>query len=157
MAMMPVGCVAHGGQPLFDAGAGSHSHQSRELYPERVTMPSPEPYTLLIVDDSVRMRATVRSLLSPSGAQVVGECGTGAEAVTMYADLRPDWVLMDIAMPGMDGITATQRIRAEHPTAKVIIVTDFGDAALQSAAAEAGAVAYVRKDNLMSILEIIGE
>lgn len=118
------------------------------------TTPS-KRFTLMIVDDSARMRATVRSMLGGTGADVVGECGTGSDAVTMYEQLRPDWVLMDIAMPGLDGIGATQRIHAAHPEAKVIIVTDFGDAGLQRAAAEAGAVAYVRKDNLLSILEII--
>jgi DNA-binding NarL/FixJ family response regulator len=112
-------------------------------------------FSILIVDDNPRMRSTIRSMLTQLPVDVVAECGTGTDAVSTYETLRPDWVLMDIAMPELDGISATQRIRALDPEAKVIIVTDFADAALQRAAADAGAVAYVRKDNLLSILEII--
>ena len=112
--------------------------------------------SLLIVDDSARMRATIRSILAQVPLEVVGECDNGLDALKEYERLRPDWVLMDVSMPGLDGISALQRIRDMDPNAKVIIVTDYADAALKKAAAEAGAIGYVRKDDLMSVLEIIG-
>lgn len=111
--------------------------------------------SILIVDDSLRMRATIRSMLIALPADVVGECDNGADAVVAYEALKPDWVLMDISMPGLDGITATRRIHEIDADAKVVIVTDYPDASLAYAAAEAGAVAFVRKDDLFSLLEII--
>ena len=110
--------------------------------------------TLIIADDNANMRSTIRSLIRGLAADV-HECADGLEAVGTYDRVRPDWVLMDISMPRLDGITATQRIRALDPDARVVMVTDFNDPALQRAAEAAGAIAYVTKDDLSRLMEIL--
>jgi CheY-like chemotaxis protein len=111
--------------------------------------------TLMIVDDNARMRATIRSILSPLRADTVVECGNGLDAIAKFEEVRPDCVLMDLSMPGLDGIAATKRIREIDPDAQVVIVTDFSDAAFRRAAADAGASDYVTKDNLFKLLDIL--
>lgn len=109
---------------------------------------------VLIVDDSQPMRELIKMTLN-GVAEVVGECADGAEALDAYTRLQPDWVLMDISMKDVDGITATRQIIAADPKAHVIIVTDYHEEELRKAAFEAGASQYVVKENLLSILEII--
>ena len=109
---------------------------------------------VLIVDDSQPVRELIKMTLA-GVAEVVGECSDGSEAMSAYERLRPEWILMDIDMRDVDGITATRQITAAHPEAKVIIVTDYNDADLRRAAREAGAAEYVVKENLLNILDII--
>jgi CheY-like chemotaxis protein len=109
---------------------------------------------MLIVDDNPRMRAMIRTLLNETGDWTI-ECGNGAEAVDLYRTHMPDWVMMDIAMPVLDGISATRRIVALDHLARVVIVTDYYDPQLEQAAFHAGAVAYVPKDNLLKLLEVV--
>ena len=109
---------------------------------------------VLIVDDSRPMRELLRMTLADV-AVVVGECENGVDAVDAYLRLRPDWVLMDVDMPGMDGITATGQIVAAYPNAQVMIVSDHDDVELRRASIEAGAKRYVSKEDLLSILEIL--
>ncbi len=90
-------------------------------------------------------------------AEIVGECADGSEALATYERLRPDWVLMDIGMKNVDGITATRQIIAADPQARIMIVTDYNDDALRRAAYEAGACQYVVKENLLDILDILPE
>lgn len=106
----------------------------------------------MIVDDNSRMRAMVRALVEPLGAEI-HEFADGDEAVRGYDEVTPDWVLMDLAMQRMDGISATTRIRDRHPAARVLIVTEHADPDLQRAAARAGAAGYVLKENLFEILD----
>ena len=91
------------------------------------------PTVVLIVDDSRPMRELIRMTLA-GVAEIVGECSDGSEALSAYERLRPDWVLMDIEMTHVDGITATREIMAAHPLAKIVIVTDYNDDALRHAA-----------------------
>src|SRR5215207_1147434 len=93
---------------------------------------------ILIVDDSMPMRDLIKMTLA-GAAEIVGECDDGAGALAAYERLQPDWVLMDIEMKGVDGITATRQITAAYPQARIIIVTDYDDDDLRRAAAEAGA------------------
>ena len=109
---------------------------------------------VLIVDDSQPMRKMLRMMLA-GAAEVVGECEDGSGALDAYSREQPDWVLMDVDMKGVDGITATQQIIAVYPRARIMMVTDHDDRELRRAAIEAGAQQYVVKEDLMSILEIL--
>jgi CheY-like chemotaxis protein len=109
---------------------------------------------LLIVEDNQQMRRLMRSMLADL-AEPIMECSDGAEAQASYAEHHPDWVLMDLMMPWVDGITATERIRADDPSAKIIIVTDHESRAMRDAAREAGACGYVLKDDLSDLRQIL--
>jgi DNA-binding NarL/FixJ family response regulator len=110
--------------------------------------------TVLIVDDNRLMRGMVRAVVTPLDA-VVHECSDGDEAVVRCAALKPDWVLMDVSMPRMDGLTATRQIMASVPGTRVLIVTEHADPALRTAAVAAGARGYVLKENLFEILDYL--
>ena len=110
--------------------------------------------TVLIVDDSPRVREVIRAVVEDV-AEAVSECSDGIEALDAYNRFRPDWVLMDLGMKKMDGISATEQIKKEHPEARIIIVTDYGDPFFRKAADEAGAFAFVLKENLTSLLDIL--
>ena len=106
--------------------------------------------TALIVEDSELMRRLIKGLIVGIVDTVV-ECESGDAAYAAYAAHRPDWVLMDIQLPGLDGIAATGRIRADFPDARILIVTDYGDERLRAAAREAGACGYVLKEDLLEV------
>jgi CheY-like chemotaxis protein len=112
---------------------------------------------LLIVDDSDEMRSEIRSTIAGL-ADEVWECSDGSEAMTKYAMHRPDWVLMDIVMEGIDGLETTKRLISVYPEAKIVIITSYDDDYLRQAAHAAGALDYVLKDNLLEIRRVlIGE
>ncbi|WP_371515208.1 response regulator [Kitasatospora sp. NBC_01300] len=103
--------------------------------------------TVLIVDDQPLQRYGFRMLLeSQPGTEVVGEAAHGAEAVRLTADLRPDVVLMDIRMPGMDGIEATRRIVATGGRSRILVLTTFDLDEYAHAALRAGASGFLLKD-----------
>jgi DNA-binding NarL/FixJ family response regulator len=105
--------------------------------------------TVLIVDDQPLQRFGFRMLLeSVPGTQVVGEAWNGAEAVRQVAVLRPDVVLMDVRMPGMDGIEATRRIVAGGGRSRVLVLTTFDLDDYAHAALRAGASGFLLKDAL---------
>ena len=101
---------------------------------------------LLLVDDqpAVRRGLGLRFHLEPD-LQVVGEASTGTEALTLAQTLTPDVVLMDIAMPGMDGIEATAALRRVVPQSAVVILSIHDDVQTRGRALAAGAVAFVEK------------
>ncbi|NQX10755.1 response regulator transcription factor [Microbacteriaceae bacterium VKM Ac-2855] len=102
---------------------------------------------VLLVDDHPLVRAGLAGLIGASdGMLVVAEASGGAAALIAYAEHRPDIVLMDLSMPGMDGVEATERLRAEDPAARVVVLTSFDDRARVLAALRAGAVGYQLKD-----------
>src|SRR5689334_5368733 len=105
---------------------------------------------LLIVEDNQPMRRLIRSLVADL-AESITECCDGADAQANYAEHHPDWVLMDLMMPQMDGLTATRQILAVNPAARVVIVTDHESPALREAAQKAGACGYVLKENLQEL------
>lgn len=89
-------------------------------------------------------------------ADEICECVDGQEAVSAYNLQKPDLVLMDIRMDGVDGIQATRQIKAADPDAKIIIVTDYDDDALRQAAMRAGAAGYALKENLLDFGPLAG-
>jgi len=97
-------------------------------------------------DHTVVRRGLVALLATEPGIRVVGEAANGLEAVERAAALRPQVVLMDLVMPGMDGVEATSRILAQHPEAQVLVLTSFGSDAKLFPAVRAGAVGYLLKD-----------
>ncbi|BCY14004.1 response regulator transcription factor [Actinoplanes sp. L3-i22] len=102
---------------------------------------------VLLVDDQQLIRAGLRMLLdAEAGMEVVGEAGDGRTAVTLAAQLVPDVVVMDIRMPGVDGITATSRIMSERPATRVLILTTFGDDDHLYPALQSGACGFLLKD-----------
>jgi len=111
---------------------------------------------LLIADDSAPFRRLVKTLFPAETTEFV-ECADGTEAVRVYPEQRPDWVLMDIEMKGLDGISATSWIKARHPEARILIITQYDDPDLRADAQKAGAKAYFLKDNLALIRRYVGE
>ena len=109
---------------------------------------------ILIVDDNLQMRRMVKTLVRDL-VECVFECGDGAGALPAYTEHGPDWVLMDIDLPEVDGISATRQIIAAHPAARVMIVTNYDDADLRETARLAGACEYVVKENLIDIRRIL--
>ena len=109
---------------------------------------------ILIVDDNQQMRRMMKTLVRDL-VECVFECDDGAGALPAYTKHRPDWVLMDIDLPEMDGISATRRIIAAHPAARVMIVTNYDDADLRETARLAGACQYVVKEDLIEIRRIL--
>ncbi|MEU6381765.1 response regulator transcription factor [Streptomyces sp. NPDC046909] len=103
--------------------------------------------TVLIADDQPLQRMGVRMLIEGTpGLEAVGEAAHGAEAVRLAAELRPDVVLMDIRMPGMDGIEATRRITATGSRTRVLIVTTFDLDEYAYEGLRAGASGFLLKD-----------
>ena len=100
------------------------------------------------------IRETLIRFVSEEGDEVF-ECSDGKSAVDLYARHRPDCVLMDIRMNGMNGIEATAGIVASDPAAKVIIVTEYGDRFFRRAAKEAGAIGFVTKEELTELRTIV--
>src|SRR5712691_13061554 len=93
--------------------------------------------TILIVDDNAQLRALMRGIAAQeSDLHVVGEAEDGAEAMRLAQALQPDIVLLDLAMPRVNGLEALRRITAERPETKVIIVTVHAEDAYRQAAAE---------------------
>jgi CheY-like chemotaxis protein len=109
---------------------------------------------LLIVDDAPEVRRLLRGMLSDQASEIV-ECENGTDAIRRYFEVRPDWVLMDLRMEGVDGLAATREILRRDDGARVIIVTQHSGPEIQDAVRDAGAVAYVHKDNLLVLRKLL--
>jgi two-component system, NarL family, response regulator LiaR len=107
----------------------------------------PEKIRVLIVDDHAVVRQGLRTFLElhPEIA-VVGEAADGLSAVQMADQLKPDVILMDLVMPGLDGISATRQIRAQQPATQIIVLTSFTEDDKVFPAIQAGASSYLLKD-----------
>jgi NarL family two-component system response regulator LiaR len=103
---------------------------------------------LLVVEDHAVVRQGLCSLLTARyGVEVIGEAADGLEAVEKAQALRPDVILMDLAMPRMTGLEAILKIRERDPAARILVLTSFGDDAKVSAAIKAGALGFLLKDS----------
>jgi CheY-like chemotaxis protein len=110
--------------------------------------------TLLIVEDNAGIRRVLRRILVDT-ASTIWECADGSEALAAYEEHRPDVVLMDIKMTNVDGLAATRQIRGYDPSARIIVVTDYQDEDMKTAALEAGAREYVLKHEISGLPEIV--
>lgn len=108
---------------------------------------NPAAIRVLLVDDQDLIRRGLRALLKPElSLEIVGEAANGMEAIAQISALQPDVVLMDIRMPVMDGVAAMQRIQAQFPLVKVLVLTTFDDDEYVSRALHYGASGYLLKD-----------
>ena len=114
------------------------------------------PSTILIVDDHAEMRRMTKFFLRDLPFEFE-ECEDGADALDCYESSQPDWVLMDWEMKRMDGLEATRRIINKYPAAKVLMVTQYDDAELRSAAVEAGARGFVLKEDLQMLWRFLSD
>ncbi len=111
------------------------------------------PITILIVDDHEVVRKGIRGYLETLAEfQVVGEAACGEEAVRLVQDLIPDVVLMDLIMPGMDGIDTTREVKKVSPRTQVVVLTSYHEDEHIFPALKAGAISYVLKDMKMETL-----
>lgn len=109
--------------------------------------PGPTPIRVLLVDDHAMVRRGMRDFLSlHADLEIVGEAADGAAAIEQAAALRPDVIVMDLLMPGVDGIDATARIKATDPDVEIVAITSFIEEARIVAALEAGASGFLLKD-----------
>lgn len=100
---------------------------------------------LLVVDDALLMRKMIRDVASETGWEVAGEARDGAEAVELYAKLRPDLVTMDVVMPTMGGLEALRQIRAADPGAQVVMITALDQKQTLMEAIRDGAIDFIVK------------
>lgn len=100
---------------------------------------------ILIVDDAAFMRMMLSDILVEKDYQIAGEAETGEEGISLYKDLKPDLVTMDIVMPGIGGIESIKEILTIDPEAKILMVSALGQQALVKEAIDAGAKGFVVK------------
>jgi DNA-binding NarL/FixJ family response regulator len=114
---------------------------------------SEQKIRVLVVDDHPVLRDGVAAILeNQSDMTMVGEARDGAEAIERFRALRPDVTLMDLQMPGMNGVAAITAIRAEHPGARIIVLTTYAGDVQAVRALKAGAIGYLLKSSLRTEL-----
>lgn len=107
----------------------------------------PDAITVVVADDQAAVREGLVLLLSTlPGIAVAGAASDGTQAVELVGSLRPNVVLMDLNMPGMDGVTATRQIAADYPDVKVVVLTTYADDTSIVSALQAGALGFLTKD-----------
>jgi CheY-like chemotaxis protein len=112
----------------------------------------PQCATVLIADDFAAWRALIGKILSPSHWKIVGEAQDGIEALDIATDEQPDIILLDVELPGMNGIKAAGLIRKTSPNSTIVFLTQNDDADIRQAALSTGAAAYILKANAASEL-----
>jgi DNA-binding NarL/FixJ family response regulator len=113
------------------------------------------PLRILLADDHVLMRAGLRRLVETmEGVMVVGEAGDGAETLRLAESLHPDVVLLDVAMPGLNGLDVAARLSSHAPPIPSVILTGYDSEEFVARALRAGAVGYLLKESAVAELEI---
>jgi CheY-like chemotaxis protein len=102
---------------------------------------------ILIVDDRAEFRKLAAEILTPYCGAIF-ECDDGSEVISIYAHELPDWVVMDLQMRFMDGLTATRQLLGQFPGVRVVIVTGNAGPGMEEAAQKAGATAFLSKEDL---------
>lgn len=100
---------------------------------------------VMICDDALFMRSLIGRTLAGAGCEVVAEVGRGADAIEQYGVLLPDLVTMDLVMPEMTGIEASRRILAQHPEARILIISAVGQDRMVAEARDAGVQGFLTK------------
>jgi CheY-like chemotaxis protein len=111
---------------------------------------------LMIVDDHAGARQMIREMLSFPGVTLC-ECASGEEAVEKAREFEPDWITMDVRMPGLNGFQAATLIQEALPASRVVIVTTDNHPHLRHMARVVGAVAYFKKENLAELRELLAD
>ena len=114
--------------------------------------------TALIVDDNTKMRAAIHKILKQQLKNKISriiECENGKDATELYNKHKPEWTIMDIKMPVMDGLEASRTILKSYPEAKIIILTQYDDPGYYELAQKMGIKAFVLKENLSDLSIII--
>ena len=119
------------------------------------------PTRVVLADDTADIRSLMRTLLEREGFEVVGEAGDGLEAIDVAVRTQPDLLLLDLAMPALDGLEALPRIRAEAPKTKVVVLSGFQAAQIGDEARRGGAHAYIEKGTgpvelIATLREVLG-
>ena len=115
-------------------------------------------FTVLIVDDNIKMRAAIQKMLRVQLKNKITriiECENGKDAIELYVQRKPEWTIMDIKMPVMDGLEASRTILKSYPEAKIIILTQYDDPGYYELAQKMGIKAFVLKENLSDISTLI--
>lgn len=112
------------------------------------------PIKLLVVDDHAAFRATVRQMFEGLNVAII-EADSGEEALRLFAAEHPDWVIMDLRMPGMGGIKATEAIHDLDTSARIIVISQFTEPEWNEQALRAGATDFVSKEHLAQLVRII--
>jgi len=127
--------------PRLDTQGRPEANLPRSGYARRVSQPS---FRVVIAEDEALIRLDLKEMLEEEGYVVAGEAADGETAVSLTESLRPDLVILDVKMPVLDGISAAERIAADH-LAPVVILTAFSQRELVERARDAGAMAYLVK------------
>jgi NarL family two-component system response regulator LiaR len=117
-------------------------------------MPKAPPVKLLIVDDHAALRRTVKQMFEGLNATFL-EASSGEEALRVSAAEHPDWIIMDMRMPGMGGLKATEAICKLDSKARVIVISQFIEPEYAELARKAGAVEFVNKEDMADLVELI--
>jgi two-component system, NarL family, response regulator DesR len=112
--------------------------------------PDYQKMRLMIVDDHASTREMIRNFLDLPGIMFC-ECASGEEALRQAREFKPNWITVDVNMPGLDGFQAAEALRAEHPAAHIIIVTGYNEPHFRKLSNSAGAVGLICKENLAAL------
>lgn len=147
--------------PFILPNPGQQGHRSpvAENAPHNSPLEAMNPITVLIVEDHTMVREGLRSKLSlESDLDVLGEACDGREAVALALELRPDIILMDIAMAGLNGFEATRHLTRDLPGSRIIILTAHCDDAYVKSAVDSGAAGFlIKQDSLNDVCRAIRE